>query len=147
AGDELRNAASLRPRRAENERPRRRAHQHCFPRKTLSVTELSATDIEVTAGLAGALLKEQVPELAAAPVELLGEGWDNAAFLVDSRYVFRFPRRSVAAPLLAREIAILPLLAPHLPVAVSAPAFVGTPSGDYPWPFAGYRAFEGRPLS
>jgi aminoglycoside phosphotransferase (APT) family kinase protein len=111
------------------------------------VNEPWAADVEVNVGLARKLIDAQFPQLATASVEELGEGWDNAAFLVGARYVFRFPRRSIAAPLLDREIAILPLLAPHLPLPISAPVFVGTASRDYPWPFAGYRAFEGRPLS
>ncbi|HZY99357.1 MAG TPA: phosphotransferase [Candidatus Baltobacteraceae bacterium] len=111
------------------------------------MSEPWAADVEVTVELARALIGEQFPELAPASIEPLGEGWDNAAFLVGGAYVFRFPRRSVAAPLMAREIAILPLLAPHLPLAISAPRFAGTASGAYTWPFAGYPSFRGSPLS
>jgi aminoglycoside phosphotransferase (APT) family kinase protein len=57
--------------------------------------------------------------------------------------VFRFPRRRAVAGLIAREIALLPLLAPQLPVAISAPEYVGTPTPEYPWPFAGYAAVAG----
>jgi aminoglycoside phosphotransferase (APT) family kinase protein len=111
------------------------------------VTEPWAADVDVTGELARSLIEAQFPELAGASIAPLGEGWDNAAFLVSGEYVFRFPRRTVAAPLIAREIAILPMLAPHLPHAISAPHFAGTPTALYPWPFAGYRSFRGRPLS
>jgi aminoglycoside phosphotransferase (APT) family kinase protein len=111
------------------------------------VKELWAADVAVTAGLARELIAHQFIELAGAPVESLGEGWDNAAYLVGGEYVFRFPRRIIAAPLIAREIAILPLLAPQLPVPISAPCFVGTPAQSYPWPFAGYRSLGGNALS
>jgi aminoglycoside phosphotransferase (APT) family kinase protein len=111
------------------------------------VNEPWAADVDVTAELARSLIEAQFPELGGAPIEPLGEGWDNAAFLVGGEYVFRFPRRSVAAPLIAREIAILPMLAPHLPRAISAPQFAGTATASYPWPFAGYRSFRGRTLS
>lgn len=104
-------------------------------------------DVDVTVDLAVALIREQFPELADAPVEPLGEGWDNAAFLVGRDFVFRFPRRAVAAPLMAREIAILPMVAPELPISVSAPRFAGVPTPAYPWPFAGYRSFRGKALS
>lgn len=111
------------------------------------MTEPWAADVEVTAYLARALIGEQFTELAGASVEPLGEGWDNAAFLVGGKYVFRFPRRAVAAPLIAREIAILPMLCAKLPVPVSAPRFAGMPASIYPWPFAGYRSFRGNALS
>lgn len=111
------------------------------------MTEPWAADVDVTGELARALIDAQFPELAGAPVEPLGEGWDNAAFLVGGEYVFRFPRRAIAAPLIAREIAILPMLSPNLPHAISAPQFAGTATGLYPWRFAGYRSFRGHPLS
>ncbi|HEY1978169.1 MAG TPA: phosphotransferase [Candidatus Baltobacteraceae bacterium] len=111
------------------------------------MTEPWAADVAITVELARTLIDGQFPELAGAPVEALGEGWDNAAFLAGGEFVFRFPRRAVAAPLMAREIAILPILAPQLPVSISAPRFVGTPVPAYSWPFAGYRSFRGIALS
>jgi aminoglycoside phosphotransferase (APT) family kinase protein len=60
------------------------------------------------------------------------------------RYAFRFPRRTVGIPGTEREIAVLPKLAPLLPVAVPAPVFVGRPTEDYPWPFFGSALLPGR---
>ncbi|HKE36414.1 MAG TPA: phosphotransferase, partial [Candidatus Baltobacteraceae bacterium] len=117
------------------------------PREACGVTEPWAADVDVTVDLARALIVQRFPELSSEPVEPLGEGWDNAAFLVGGEYVFRFPRRAIAAPLIAREIAILPLLAPHLPIAISEPCFAGGPAQTYPWQFAGYRSFPGRSLA
>ncbi len=77
---------------------------------------------------------------------LLGHGWDNAAFLVDDAYVFRFPRRAVAVELIRSEVAVLPRIAPLLPLPVPVPVFAGAPSAAYPWPFAGYRLLPGTPL-
>lgn len=111
------------------------------------MTEPWAADVEITVELARTLIGRQFPDFAGAAVQSLGEGWDNAAFLTAGEYVFRFPRRAVSAPLMAREIAILPMLAPLLPVAISTPGFVGTPAPAYPWPFAGYRSFCGSALS
>jgi aminoglycoside phosphotransferase (APT) family kinase protein len=111
------------------------------------VNELWTADIDVTVELARAAIGEQFSELAGITVEPLGEGWDNAAFLAGGQYVFRFPRRTIAVPLMTREIAILPWLTSHLPIPVSAPCFVGKASDTYPWPFAGYRGFAGRALS
>ena len=104
-------------------------------------------DLDVDAGLAAALIAEQFPELAGSPVEPLGAGWDNAVFAVGDppRWALRFPRRAVAVPGVKREIAVLPRLAPLLPVAIPAPRWVGEPSADlgYPWPFFGAPLIRG----
>jgi aminoglycoside phosphotransferase (APT) family kinase protein len=100
-------------------------------------------DIAIDGPLAARLIAAQFPALAGAPIVPFGSGWDNTAFLVDDRLVFRFPRRRVVARLIEREIAVLPLIAPHLPLPISAPAFCGTPSPDFPWAFAGYERIAG----
>lgn len=92
-----------------------------------------------------ALVATQFPALAPRRVRRVGEGWDNVAYVVDERYVFRFPRRGIAAALIEQECAILPLLAPVLPLAVPEPRFIGRPGGEYPWPFAGYEVLSGAP--
>ena len=100
-------------------------------------------DIDVDAPLATRLVRTQFPELASATVEPFGIGWDNAAFLIDGHVVFRFPRRRIVARLIEREAAILPHIAPRLPLAISAPQFIGKASGEYPWIFAGYERIDG----
>lgn len=101
-------------------------------------------DHQVTEREAAALIAGQFPALAPAHLSLLGVGWDNVAFLVDRRLVFRFPRREVAAGLVAREARILPLLAPHLPYPIPAPDHVGAPTATYPFVFAGYPYLPGQ---
>lgn len=100
-------------------------------------------DIEVDAALAAGAIAAQFPALRGMPVEPFGIGWDNAAFLVDGRVVFRFPRRRVCANQIEREIAILPSVAPHVPLAIPAPRYAGVATPEYPWPFAGYDLIEG----
>ena len=107
-------------------------------------TPVWAADIAIDAALASKLIAAQFPALGAADVTPFAVGWDNAAFLVDGTTVFRFPRRRIAVALIEREAALLPLLAPQLPVHISAPAFIGKPSAEYPWPFAGYPLIAGR---
>ena len=102
-----------------------------------------APDATVTQATARERILAQFPSLAPLVVEPMGEGWDNTAFLVNDTYVFRFPRRTFAVPLLAREIALLPLIAPHVPLAIPVPEFVGAPTETDPWPFAGYRRIGG----
>ena len=97
---------------------------------------------QVTADRAARLVGEQFPELRGAPVRPLAAGWDNTVVLVGP-VLFRFPRREVAVPLLARELAVLPLIAPRLPLPVPVPTHVGRPAGDYPWPFWGAAPLPG----
>lgn len=94
-------------------------------------------EVVVDEELVRALLAEQFPELDAASTRLLDEGWDNSVWAVDEAWAFRFPRREIAIPGFEREIAVLPLLAPLVPVSIPEPRFVGGPSNRFPWPFFG----------
>ena len=102
-----------------------------------------AADIHIDASLAARLVAAQFPNFRGRSVEPFGSGWDNAAFLVDGTHIFRFPRRRSCAGLIEREAALLPRVAAQLPVAISAPSFVGRPSAEYPYSFAGYQRIEG----
>lgn len=102
-----------------------------------------AADVTITPQHAGECIVAQFPALAPVTIEPFSEGWDNVAFLVNGTFVFRFPRRASTAPLLAREVALLPLIAPCVPLAIPAPQCVGAPTRTSPWPFAGYRRIEG----
>jgi aminoglycoside phosphotransferase (APT) family kinase protein len=98
----------------------------------------------VDAGLARALVTERF--FAPRQVEPFGEGWDNTVFLADG-WVFRFPRRQIAVPLLKNEARLLPALAPRLPLPVPVPRlFPATPGPGaerFPWPFAGHLLLPG----
>lgn len=102
-----------------------------------------AAEESVSPERARSLIESRFPELAPAQVRPLGEGWDNRAFLVNGRWVFRFPRRALAAELLRTEAAVLPRIAARLPLAIPAPRFLGEPGEDFPWPFAGYERIAG----
>jgi aminoglycoside phosphotransferase (APT) family kinase protein len=88
-------------------------------------------------------LLARFPELEVRSLRVLAEGWDNSVWVVDERYAFRFPRRAIAIPGVEREIAVLPRLAPLLPLPVPSPVFVGGPAEDYPWPFFGCELLPG----
>jgi aminoglycoside phosphotransferase (APT) family kinase protein len=100
-------------------------------------------DIHLTHEQATRLVERQCPALAPARLEHLGTGWDNVAYRVNGQWVFRFPRRKVAVPLLENETRILPRLAPHLPLRIPEPVWHGHPEADYPSPFAGYALLPG----
>jgi aminoglycoside phosphotransferase (APT) family kinase protein len=104
-------------------------------------------DFEVTPAAAAQVIGHQFPELRDHDVTLLATGWDNNAFAVGSRWLFRFPRREVALPGVRREIALLPLLASRLPLPIPDPCFIGQPSPAYPWPFFGARLLPGSELA
>lgn len=101
-------------------------------------------DVEVTLEVAARLIERQFPDLAPVRPVLLGAGWDNLAVSVRGRYVFRFPRRRLAAALIQHELRALPLLAPRLPLPVPVPLFAGRPDEGYPYPFAGCALIPGR---
>jgi aminoglycoside phosphotransferase (APT) family kinase protein len=107
------------------------------------MTRLWDADIDFSPKEAARLIERQFPALAPLQIELLGVGLDNVAFRVNGRRVFRFPRHESAAGLIERELRVLPLLSPHLPLPIPAPAFVGAPDEDYPYPFAGYPLLPG----
>jgi aminoglycoside phosphotransferase (APT) family kinase protein len=91
-------------------------------------------------------LLAQFPELQPRSLRPLSEGWDYAIWAVDETWAFRFPRRTMVVPGTEREIAVLPRLAPLLPLPVPEPVFVGEPADDFPWPFFGSRLLPGREL-
>jgi aminoglycoside phosphotransferase (APT) family kinase protein len=101
-------------------------------------------ELKVDEPLAKRLIAEQFPEVSLEALELLGEGWDNTVWLVDGRWVFRFPRREVAVPGFERELAALPVIAPRVPLPIPDPVFRGRPSDEYPWPFFGAPFAVGR---
>lgn len=103
-------------------------------------------DLVVTPELARQLISEQFPALRPKAVEAFGEGWDNWIYRADD-WLFRFPRRRIAVPLIEREMAILPSLAPRLPRPIPHPVFFGKPTSTYPWPFFGYRPVQGSPVA
>lgn len=105
-----------------------------------------APEITVDQALASRLIASQFPEVELGSLELIGEGWDNTVWLVDERWVFRFPRREIALAGFLRELDVLPALAPSLPTQVPAPAFRGDPSEEYPWPFFGAAHIPGDEL-
>jgi len=90
-----------------------------------------------------AIIGEQFPTLKPQKIALLGVGWDNTAYLINDVWVFRFPRREIAVALMEAESALLPKIAPLLPLPIPTPEWIGTPGEGFPWPFAGYRYLKG----
>ncbi len=92
-----------------------------------------------------AALGAAFPALSVESCAPLGEGWDSAAWLINNRLVFRFPKRAAVARALAIEIALVPDLAAALPVPLPRFDYVarrGAPT-DPSLPFVGYTALRG----
>jgi aminoglycoside phosphotransferase (APT) family kinase protein len=71
----------------------------------------------------------------------IDDGYDFEVAIVDDEWVFRFPRRSGVEEALELEIALLPALAPALPVDVPSFEYVSRDPL-----FVGYRLIRGEPL-
>ena len=102
-----------------------------------------SAEVRVDEERARRLIGDQFPELPLEGLRLLAEGWDNAVWLVDGQWAFRFPRRAIAVPGFEREMDVLPRLAPRLPLPVPVPVHRGRPAQGYPWPFFGARLLPG----
>lgn len=105
-----------------------------------------SAEVTVDAELARRLIREQFPEVDPQSLRLLGEGWDNTVWLVDEQWAFRFPRRSMVVRGIENEIAVLPQLAPLLPLPIPHPTFLGRPTPAFEWPFYGAPVLPGREL-
>lgn len=92
------------------------------------------------------LLEMQFPNLQPVAVKMIAEGWDNYVYEVNRTYIFRFPRRQIAVPLIEFEIKILPYLSQHLYKSVPAMTHTGKPTVEYPYPFMGYEKIPGSTL-
>ncbi len=110
-------------------------------------TELWHPDFNITDDLVKIILEKQFPDLSPLKIKCIGEGWDNKVFLINDRFVFRFPHRACAASLIERENAVLQHLQNRLNLKIPNPIYTGIPSEDYPYHFHGYAMISGKPGS
>jgi aminoglycoside phosphotransferase (APT) family kinase protein len=106
---------------------------------------MHAEELEVDDVLVRALLRSQFPaiaELGLTPVEPWGT--DNAIWRLGEELVVRLPRIGWAAGQADHESAVLPRVAPALPVAVPEPIAVGEPGAGYPHRWSVHRWLPGR---
>ena len=90
-------------------------------------------EIDIDKHLVRSLLREQHPDLADLPLQLVDAGFDNAMYRLGETYSVRLPRRQTAEMLVEHEQMWLPHLAPRLPIAVPEPVRCGVPGNGYPW--------------
>lgn len=101
-------------------------------------------EIDTDAGLVGRLLTAQFPQWTGLPVRrVASSGTDNAMFRLGDQLCVRLPRIEDAAGSLRREQQWVPVLAPHLPLAVPVPVAIGEPADEYPYPWSVLPWFDG----
>lgn len=110
----------------------------------MSTTEPWKTEVMIQDDLAKKLIEQQFNEIHVHTIESFGQGWDNKAFLINQQWIFRFPTRQLAADLMRTEIQLLPILDRKLPIPIPSLNYIGKPSSDFSWPFAGYTLLHGK---
>ncbi|GAA5447044.1 aminoglycoside phosphotransferase family protein [Deinococcus depolymerans] len=101
-------------------------------------------EVMVDVALVSRLIVAQCPAWAGLSLTRIRHaGTDNAMFRLGDGLVVRLPRIGWAADDVHKEAIWLPRLAPHLPLRVPEPLFVGVPGEGYPFPWAVYRWLEG----
>jgi aminoglycoside phosphotransferase (APT) family kinase protein len=100
-------------------------------------------EIAINPDVARDIIEAQFPELIPVSIAELGKGFDNTVFIVNDKYVFRFPRREIAVQLLTVENQLLPLLVNQVNIAIPEPIFFGQATKEYKWPFTGYKHVKG----
>ncbi|MFH9730216.1 aminoglycoside phosphotransferase family protein [Streptomyces sp. NPDC017260] len=90
------------------------------------------------------LVDGQFPQWARLPLRPLEQaGSDHVIHRLGEELTVRLPRHAGAIGQAGKELAWLPRLAPHLPLAVPVPVAVGEPALGYPWPWAVTRWLDG----
>ncbi|MDT7539943.1 MAG: hypothetical protein QOI82_3528 [Actinomycetota bacterium] len=91
-------------------------------------------EVDVTDELVRRLLAAQLPTHGHLPLTRLDTwGTDHVIYRLGDAMSVRLPKIGWAAEQGERESRWLPVLAPHLPVQVPTPAFVGEPAYGYPF--------------
>ena len=94
--------------------------------------------------LVRALLAEQFPRWADLDVRPVGKpGVDNTTFRLGADKLVRMPRFPRWVGQVLREQRWLPVLAPHLPLAVPVPLAQGEPGNGFPFPWSVYAWLDG----
>lgn len=101
-------------------------------------------EVDTGADLVRGLLANQHPQWAELPIERASSaGTDNAMYRLGDDLAVRLPRIHWAVDAVAKERRWLPILAPHLPLAVPLPIAAGEPEAAFPYPWAVVRWLPG----
>lgn len=100
---------------------------------------MAAITIEISTALVRDLVASQFPQwVQYAITPVVPGGWDNRTFRLGEHMLVRLPSAAGYAAQVAKEQHWLPILAPHLPLAIPRPLASGAPTAAYPWPWSIY---------
>jgi aminoglycoside phosphotransferase (APT) family kinase protein len=98
----------------------------------------------IDAALVRRLVAAQFPRWADLPVRPVEPGgWDNRTFHLGDGMTVRLPSAEGYAAQVDKEHRWLPVLAPHLPLAIPTPLAKGVPAEGYPFTWSVYRWITG----
>jgi aminoglycoside phosphotransferase (APT) family kinase protein len=101
-------------------------------------------EVDTDADLVRHLLASQHPQWVELPIERVpSAGTDNAIYRLGDDLAVRLPRIHWAVDNVAKEQQWLPVLAPHLPLAVPLPVAAGEPEAAFPYPWGVVRWLPG----
>ncbi|AUG79125.1 Aminoglycoside phosphotransferase [Kitasatospora sp. MMS16-BH015] len=110
--------------------------------------EAAHRETAVTTDLVRRLVARQFPQWADLPLALVDPaGSDHVIHRLGGELAVRLPRHRDAVGQAHKEHRWLPLLAPHLPLAVPIPVALGEPGLGYPWPWSVARWLDGAPAT
>ncbi len=107
---------------------------------------LHTDEITSDAALVHRLIAAQFPHWSDRPVRAIASpGTDHRLFRLGDDLLVRMPRTAGTAAQVDSDARWLPVLGPHLPVAVPAPVGIGEPGCGFPWRWSVVRWLPGRP--
>ena len=109
---------------------------------------LRPDEVYIDEALVRRLLAARFPHWADLPIVPVAQsGVDNATYRLGADMSVRLPRLPRWVGQVDREQRWLPVLAPHLPLAIPVPLAKGEPGAGYPFPWSVYRWIEGENAS
>jgi len=106
--------------------------------------KMHADEVDTDTALVRRLLADQFPHWGQLPLSPVpSAGTDNALYRLGDELAVRLPRIHWAVRQAEKELAWLPRLAPHLPLAIPEPLALGEPGHGYPWRWGVYRWLDG----
>ncbi|MDQ3455610.1 MAG: aminoglycoside phosphotransferase family protein [Actinomycetota bacterium] len=110
----------------------------------MSATKMHADEIEADVPLVRRLLAAQFPHWAGLPIEPVASyGTDHHIYRLGDHLAARLPRIEWATGQAAKEARWLPVLAPHLPLALPRHVAMGHPAEGYPFDWSVYEWLPG----
>lgn len=105
---------------------------------------LHADEVDIDTDRVRALVCGQLPEYAGCSLRRVASGGtENAVFRLGDDLAVRLPLTPGAVGSLLKEVRWLPVIAPHVSLAVPEIVATGEPGEDYPFPWAVVRWLDG----